>query len=45
MKKYLVLFVLILIQGCSSGGGDTAAVTPTNTDCVLGTSKVGDCSL
>ena len=28
MKKYLFLFVLILIQGCSSGGGDS---TPTTT--------------
>jgi hypothetical protein len=25
MKKYLVLFALILIQGCSSSGGDDAA--------------------
>ena len=24
MKKYLILIVLILIQGCSSGGGDSA---------------------
>jgi hypothetical protein len=24
MKKYLILFALILIQGCSSGGGDSA---------------------
>ena len=33
MKKYLVLFALILIQGCSSGGGgsSTPAVTaPTS---------------
>jgi len=29
MKKYLVLFALILIQGCSSGGGDsTAPIVP-----------------
>ena len=27
MKKHLILFALILIQGCSSGGGDS--VTPT----------------
>lgn len=26
MKKYLVLFVLILIQGCSSGGDDAPAI-------------------
>ena len=25
MKKYLILITLILIQGCSSGGGDEAA--------------------
>lgn len=25
MKKYLVLFALIIIQGCSSGGGDSAS--------------------
>ena len=31
MKKYLILFALIIIQGCSSGGGDsTAAPTTTN---------------
>ena len=29
MKKYLVLFALILIQGCSSGGGDgTTPIVP-----------------
>ena len=27
MKKYLILFALILIQGCSSGGGDSAPAT------------------
>ena len=27
MKKYLILFVIILIQGCSSGGGDSAPVS------------------
>lgn len=26
MKKYLILLALILIQGCSSGGGDSAPV-------------------
>jgi hypothetical protein len=30
MKKYLALFALILIQGCSSGGGDGSAGTVTN---------------
>ena len=29
--------------GGGGGGGDTAAVTPT--DCVLGVSKIGDCTL
>lgn len=27
MKKYLALFVLMLIQGCSSGGGDGGGIT------------------
>ena len=27
MKKYLILFALILVQGCSSGGGDSAPAT------------------
>ena len=32
MKKYLVLFALILIQGCSSGGGDGSTATDPNTE-------------
>ena len=35
VKKYFILFVLILIQGCSSGGGDSATATTlpvTNSD-------------
>ena len=28
MKKYLILFALILIQGCSSGGDDSAPTAP-----------------
>lgn len=31
MKKYLILLVLILTQGCSSGGGDSTAPTDPNT--------------
>lgn len=31
MKKYLILFTLILIQGCSSGGGDSTTPTDPNT--------------
>jgi len=40
----LVLLCCFLFSACG-GSGDTAAVAPTNTDCVLGTSKIGDCSL
>lgn len=31
MNKYLVLFALILIQGCSSGGGDSTSPADPNT--------------
>ncbi|MDB4575773.1 hypothetical protein N9112_02315 [bacterium] len=31
MKKYLVLFAFIIIQGCSSGGGDSTSPTDPNT--------------
>lgn len=31
MKKYLILFALILIQGCSSSGGDSTTPTDPNT--------------
>ena len=35
MKKYFILFVLILIQGCSSGGGDaTQVVIPLDTSVI-----------
>jgi hypothetical protein len=34
MKKYYILFALILIQGCSSGGGDSAP-PPTAPDTVF----------
>ena len=33
MKKYLILFALIVIQGCSSGGGDST--TPTDPNAVF----------
>ena len=31
MKKYFILFALIIIQGCSSGGGDSAPPTAPDT--------------
>lgn len=31
MNKYLILFVLLIIQGCSSGGGDSTTPTDPNT--------------
>ena len=46
----LVLLCCFLFSSCG-GGGDTAAEaitptpTPTNTDCVLGVSKIGDCTI
>ena len=41
---FLVLLCCFLFSACG-GGGDTAAAAPTDTDCVLGVSKVGDCTL
>jgi hypothetical protein len=43
----LIPFLSLLMSACGGGGGgDTAAaVTPTNTDCVLSTSKIGDCKI
>lgn len=32
VKKYLVLFALIIIQGCSSSGGDSSTATDPNTE-------------
>ena len=37
MKKYLVLFALIFIQGCSSGGDSASSSTPTDTSLVYST--------
>jgi hypothetical protein len=38
--------IFLGLSSCGGGGGDTAAaVTPTNTDCVLGTSNIGDCTI
>jgi hypothetical protein len=39
--------IFLGLSSCGGGGGDTAAsaVTPTNTDCVLGTSKIGECNI
>ena len=41
----LVLFCCFLFSACGGGGDTAAAAAPTNTDCVLGASKVGDCTL
>ena len=40
----LVLLCCFLFSACG-GGGDTAAVAPTPTNCVLGVSVIGDCTL
>ena len=36
MKKYLILFALILIQSCSSGGGDSSTPTVTAPTSIAG---------
>jgi hypothetical protein len=41
----LIPFLSLLMSACGGGGDTAAAVTPTNTDCVLSTSKIGDCKI
>ena len=38
---------LLLLAGCGGSGGDSGAAvnTPTGTECVLGTSKIGECTI
>ena len=52
MKKtiYRLFFVIVfsmLIVSCSSGSDDAVTENnePVNTDCVLGVSAIGDCTL
>lgn len=45
---FVVIIFSVLIVSCGSSGGDDggAANTPSvNTDCVLGASKIGDCTI
>lgn len=44
--RLLILSALSLgLTACGGGGGETASSTPVNTDCVLDTAKIGDCTL
>lgn len=44
--SFVIIFsVLIVSCGSSGGDGEVANIAPVNTDCVLGTSKIGDCTL
>ena len=37
------LALLLIVAGCGGGGSDP--VPPANTDCVIGTSTIGDCTI
>ena len=37
------LALLLIVAGC--GGGDSEPLPETNTDCVIGTSTIGDCKI
>ena len=41
----LVLLCCFLVPACGDGGDTATAAAPTNTDCVLGVSDIGDCTL
>jgi len=47
----LVLFCCSMFSACGGGGGSGSGsgsggdTAPINTDCVLGASKIGDCTL
>ena len=44
--RLLIFSALALgLTACGGGGGETASSTPVNSDCVLGTAKIGDCTL
>lgn len=42
---YLLITFFSLLMSACGGGGDAAATAPANTDCVLGTSKIGECTI
>ena len=42
---YLLVLICCFLFSACGGDGDTAAAAPTDTDCVLGASKIGDCTL
>lgn len=48
---YLLVLICCFLFSACGGDGDTAAAapattpTPTNTDCVLGVSVIGDCTI
>ena len=47
-RLFVVIIFSVLIVSCGSSGGDDGGVAnaaPVNTDCVLGASKIGDCTI
>jgi hypothetical protein len=44
IKLISVVFVLAVLIACGGGGG-SAPPPGTNTDCVIGTSTIGDCTI
>jgi hypothetical protein len=39
------LALLLIVAGCGGGGGGSDPVPLANTDCVIGTSTIGDCKI
>lgn len=45
-RLFFIIMFSLLIVSCGDGDdGDTPNTGTTNTDCVLGTSKIGDCTI
>ncbi len=45
-RLFFAIIFSVLIISCSSGDdGGVANTAPANTDCVLGASKIGDCTI
>jgi len=45
LKAFLITGIIFTLNACSSGGGDDEDETQTSTNCVLGTSQIGDCKI
>jgi hypothetical protein len=45
LPTFSIFCALLLLSACGGGGGSDTTAAPPNTDCVLGTSKIGECTI